>query len=83
MAPVIERLNAFVNTWAKQNGFDIIIGSGNGGVILSTVEKYNVTDRILADLNKVYQAKTPEKKAGSGKSDTVSINGSTDSVQKK
>lgn len=82
MAPVIERLNAFVKTWAKQNGFDIIIGSGNGGVILSTTEQYNVTDRILSDLNMMYQDRNSGKKTYPGR-DTLSKNSPEDSVKKK
>jgi outer membrane protein len=64
MGPVLDQLNAFVKTWAKQNGYEVVIGSANGGVILTVSEKYNVTDEILADLNKMYQSKSPIGKSG-------------------
>jgi hypothetical protein len=54
LKPVIDRLNSYVRMWAGKHGFDIVIGTGNGGVILSAVEQVNITGRILDDLNKLY-----------------------------
>lgn len=54
LKPVIDRLNSYVKMWAGKHGFDIVIGTGNGGVILSAVEQVNLTGRILDDLNKLY-----------------------------
>lgn len=54
LKPVIEQLNSFVKIWAKRNGYPIVIGTGNGGVILSAADYVNVTDQILEELNKHY-----------------------------
>lgn len=57
MKPVLERLNSYIKIWAKRNGVDAVLGTGNGGVILSANDQINVTDKILAELNKFYGVK--------------------------
>jgi Skp family chaperone for outer membrane proteins len=54
LKPVVERLNSYVRMWATKRGFQIVIGTGNGGVILSATDQVNLTARILDDLNKYY-----------------------------
>lgn len=80
MTPVLEQLNSFVTNWAKRNGYDVVIGSGNGGVILSAKEQYNVTDKILVDLNKMYQVKIPV--AQTEKKDSGAATNKTDDTAK-
>lgn len=57
MTPVLNQLNSFVKTWAKRKGYDIVIGSGNGGVILSVEDQFDVTYQLISDLNSMYQSK--------------------------
>lgn len=57
MTPVLNQLNSFVKTWAKRKGYDIVIGSGNGGVILSVEDQFDVTYQLISDLNAMYQSK--------------------------
>lgn len=54
MQPVLERLNSFVKVWAKRNGYQVVIGTGGGGVVLSAADQVNITDKIIEDLNKYY-----------------------------
>lgn len=62
--PVLERVNAFVKNWAREKGYGVILGTGNGGVILSVAEAQNVTPLIVADLNRVYAGKAVPKAEG-------------------
>jgi Skp family chaperone for outer membrane proteins len=50
MQPVLERLNSFVKVWAKRNGYQVVIGTGGGGVVLSAADQVNITDKIIEDL---------------------------------
>lgn len=54
MKPVLDRLNSYIKIWAKKNKVHAVIGTGNGGVILSANDQINVTDKILEELNKYY-----------------------------
>ena len=58
LTPVLEKVNGFVRNWASQHGYQILLGTGNGGVILSVAEAQNVTHEVLADLNKLYAVPT-------------------------
>jgi len=73
LQPVIDKINSFVKSWGTQHGYDIIYGTASGGVILTVSEKLNITDRILADLNKLYGGASASQADSIGnKIDTVS-----------
>lgn len=58
LRPLGEKLDAFLTNWARENGYDILLGPGyQGGVILSASKAFNVTKLVLADLNKEYPPK--------------------------
>lgn len=59
--PVLEKVNAFVKNWAREKGYGVILGTGNGGVILSVSDAQNVTPLIVADLNRLYAGKEASK----------------------
>lgn len=52
--PVLEKVNGFVKNWARENGYEVILGTGNGGVVLSVSEAYNVSSQVVMELNKLY-----------------------------
>jgi len=52
--PVVKKLNDFVRTWGEEHGYDVILGSANGGVILSVHQPHDITVKVLADLNNLY-----------------------------
>lgn len=65
--PVIAKMNDFIETWGRKNGYDAIIGSGmQGGVILMVDDRMDLTARVIVDLNELYGA--PEKSAVPGDS---------------
>lgn len=59
LTPVLEKVNAFVKNWAKQNGYQVVLGTGNGGVVLSVAEAFDVTSQVVSDLNKLYSRQSP------------------------
>lgn len=52
MGPVLAEINAGIKKFAQKNGYRIVIGTGNGGVVLHGDEKLDVTDALVAELNK-------------------------------
>jgi outer membrane protein len=58
MEPVIGKVNAFLDTWGKQHGYDLILGALTGGNILQANSNLNVTARIVHDIN-LYYGETP------------------------
>jgi outer membrane protein len=62
LKPVVEKANSFLATWAKQKGYDIILGTGNGGVILSADQKWNITPVAIAEMNHLYEGKKVDLK---------------------
>lgn len=66
MTPVLSKLNGFMKTWGRENGYDMIFGTMNGGNILQAGERFNVTRDLLKDLNESYR--DLEKASGVGDS---------------
>ena len=77
MKPVLDRLNSYIKIWAKKNNVDAVIGTGNGGVILSANDQINVTDKVLEELNRYYG----NKQNVSVKQDTLKSTLSKDSIK--
>lgn len=57
MDPVIRKINSHLDVWGKQHGYDMILGTMSGGNILQANPVFNVTSRVLKDLNETYQDK--------------------------
>lgn len=55
MGPVVTRVNDFVKQWAETHGYDVIYGTGEGGVILSVTPSLNITSKVAKDLNELYK----------------------------
>jgi outer membrane protein len=66
MAPVIKRLNLFMEGWGERHGYDLILGTMSGGNLLQANHDINVTAAILKELNETYRD-LPE----AGKSDSI------------
>lgn len=67
--PVLEKINAFVKQWARENGYAVVLGTGNGGVVLAVAEAQNVTPQILKDLNRLYAGADTAASKSPGKND--------------
>jgi Skp family chaperone for outer membrane proteins len=52
MAPVLAELNAGIKKFAQKRGYKIVLGTLQGGVILHGEEGVDVTEALIADLNK-------------------------------
>lgn len=60
MQPVLSKANVFINEWGQKKGYSMIFGTLQGGNILYADTSLNLTQQILADLNKNYQ-RLPQK----------------------
>ena len=49
--PIIEKINAIIKVIAEEENYDLILDAGFGGVFWAK-NKYDLTERILKDLNK-------------------------------
>jgi outer membrane protein len=56
MDPVIRKINTFLESWGKEHGFSLILGTMSGGNILQASPKLNLTSEIVKDLNAAYQS---------------------------
>ncbi|MEM9339960.1 MAG: OmpH family outer membrane protein [Bacteroidota bacterium] len=52
---VIATINGYLQTYAKQNGLDLILGTTPDGNIAYAEEAMNVTDELLKQLNETVQ----------------------------
>lgn len=55
MEPVIKKINGYLDIWGKQHGYDLIFGTMTGGNILQANTAFNVTSRVLKDMNDQYK----------------------------
>ena len=65
---VLNQINSYVEEYSKKKGYDLVIGSNNS-TLLYGAKSYDITDEVLAALNKEYklpqqQNESPIKKAG-------------------
>lgn len=56
LKPVLEKLNMYVQTWGREHGYDAILGTGTGGVILMREPTHDITSSVLAGLNELYKS---------------------------
>ena len=52
MAPVLAEVNAGIKKYAQKNGYKLILGTLQGGVVLHGDESCDVTESLLQDLNR-------------------------------
>ncbi len=57
MNEVLGQINSYVEEYAKENNFDIIMGTTASGSLLYGDESLDVTEDILDELNKKYQGR--------------------------
>ena len=60
--PIIDRVNAILHTIAQQEGFSLVLDAA-GGTIVYAAPALDLTDRVLAELNKEGETgkETPKK----------------------
>lgn len=52
MAPVVAEVNAGIKKFAQKHGYSLVLGTLQGGVILHGEEGVDVTDALVAELNR-------------------------------
>jgi len=57
MAPVLSQINTYVEEYAKENDFDIILGTTLSGSLLYGNNTLDITDEVLKNLNAKYKGK--------------------------
>lgn len=55
---VLNQVNSFVEKYGKEKGYDIILGTTLSGSMLYGENTMDITDEVLAELNKNYQNNT-------------------------
>ena len=50
---ILDRLNQYIKDYAKEHSFDMIVGSGSGG-LLHIRDQYDVTDQMILFANSKY-----------------------------
>lgn len=55
MDPVVRKINSYMDLWGKEHGYTLILGTMSGGNILQADGNYNLTSKILKDLNETYK----------------------------
>ena len=59
--PIIDKINALIKKIGEQDGYDFIFDAASGA-LLHAVPKYDITDRIIEELNKGAAPATTGKK---------------------
>ena len=54
LEPTFKKINTFLKDYSEKEGYDVILGSTAGGNILSGRPRLDLTDRVIAELNKKY-----------------------------
>lgn len=57
MEPVLEKINAAIKEIGDDDGFDYIFDTTNGNILYASDKQPDLTDRVLAKLEKVSSAK--------------------------
>lgn len=55
MTPVIQKFNAFVQQWGKENGYSMIFGTTSNGNLLQAESACDLTSTMLSALNERYR----------------------------
>ncbi len=54
---ILDNINNYVQNYGKKNGYALILGTTSDGSILYGVDKDDLTDKILQDLNQIYDTR--------------------------
>lgn len=52
---VLTQINSFIETYAKEKGYDIVLGTEGNGTIVYGKQAYDITDEVLKELNASYK----------------------------
>ncbi|HEX2957708.1 MAG TPA: OmpH family outer membrane protein [Chitinispirillaceae bacterium] len=55
MQPVIDKINKFMELWGAKHGYRFVFGTMAGGNIVMADRKYDVTTKVIQDLNEHYK----------------------------
>lgn len=72
LAPVLLKMNNYLDSWGKKQGYDLVFGTMAGGNIVQADKGMDLTEPILADLNRHYEASPGEVTPGP-KADTAGL----------
>ena len=61
--PILDKINALISKIGEEEGYDFVFDAGTGALVYA-LPKYDITDRVLEELNKG-QKKTTTTKKGS------------------
>ena len=70
---IVKELKDYIKGYGKKEGYDYIYGTGDAATILFAKEPYDITDKVLKQLNDEFNAKNggaDKKEAAAVKSDT-------------
>lgn len=59
---ILTEINAYIKQYGKEKGYDFILGATENGNIVYAAEGKDITDDVLAGLNKQYDAQHPARK---------------------
>ncbi|HMQ77201.1 MAG TPA: OmpH family outer membrane protein [Flavobacteriales bacterium] len=57
LAPVLEQVNTFVERYAKEHGYDVVLGTTASGNLLHGDPAMDVTEDVLTALNNSYEGR--------------------------
>ena len=58
---VVEKMRKYVKEYGKKNGYDYIYGTGDAASVLYAKDGFDITEKIIKELNDKYKA-SPEAK---------------------
>jgi outer membrane protein len=58
---VLSHMRKHIKEYGKKNGFDYIYGTGDAASVLYAKDEYNITDKILKELNATYTGSANSK----------------------
>ena len=59
---IVEKMRNYVKEYGKKNGYDYIYGTGDAASVLYAKEGFDITDKLVKELNDKYKG-SPEAKA--------------------
>jgi outer membrane protein len=59
---IVEKMRSYVKEYGKKNGYDYIYGTGDAASVLYAKEGFDITDKLVKELNDKYKG-SPEAKA--------------------
>ncbi|MFD1001324.1 OmpH family outer membrane protein [Ohtaekwangia kribbensis] len=57
MQAILNQVNSYVEKYGQDNGYDVILGTSTSGNVMFGNKELDVTEDVLAGLNKSYQGK--------------------------